>query len=250
MTACRGGIRKRPEEHMRKLYFLMAVLACALFAAGCGRTVEVVQARQFKIMADRMPEELMARGILDASRDYVTGLWDDGGGEYGMALFTRLVPDFLFEDAAGKLSSPSFAATVKAGDVVRRHDAGFVIQGMRRNIGVNMIAVTDWDGDGRKDWLISCLVEDSRGGKSRDYYVIVADPPAKGPLRGAVAAVYESFGLAGRLYMRESRAQAGGAPADGGAEETVPGLRAVTVPPHAGSGGKNEEGGKVRERAL
>lgn len=239
-------------EHMRMRYYGAALLAGALALAGCGKTVEVVQADHFRTMVHRMPQELIARGVIDDSRSYMASLWDRGE-DYGQALFTRFVPDFLFEDAVGGgAEAASFAAGVKPDDHVRRHDAGFAILGMRRDVKVDMIAVTDWDGDGSGDWLVSCLVESRRGGKSRDYYVVVSDPPADGPLRGVVAAVYESFGLAGKLYLRESKAgntPKGRAGDEEMVEETVPGLRPVTAPPASRSGGEERKGG-IQERNL
>ena len=231
----------------------LAVLLALLFTGGCGKSVDVVQPGQFKIMADRMSEELIARDILDSSRRYTAGVWGGGDVEYGKALFTRLSPDFLFEDSVGVLPAATFASGIRHSDRVLMREAGFTIQGLRQNIAVNMIAVTDWNGDGRKDWLVSCLVDTPRGGKSRDYYVVIADPPEQGALRGSVVAIYESFGLAGRLYMRESTLadqNGAGSPSGGAAptvvEDTVPGLKPVTTPP--GSAPSPKEG--LEERSL
>lgn len=246
---------------MRKTY-LPILLCLALTAlvplAGCaGKTVDVVQADQFKVMADRMHEELIARDILDKDRDYVSGLLGSGDANYGEILFKRLSPDFLFEDVVGGTPGNTFAAIVFRGDGVQKRPGGFTIRRVRQSMKVNMIAITDWDGDGKKDWIVSCAVDGLRGGKTRDYYVVIADPTAQGdqgPLKGKVAAVYESFGVAvaGKLYVRESAQKSTEAPASEAAptvvEESVPGLRPVTTPPKLKEKGAKREG--LEERNL
>lgn len=229
----------------RKFSVLGALLA---ILAGCsGRSVDVVQPHLFKIMADRMSEELIARNILDNSRAYVAGFWS-APAAYGTELFQRLSPDCLFEDTVTVLPGSTFSLSTKHSDKVLMSDAGFIISGMRQTITVNMIAITDWDGDGRKDWLVSCLVETPRGGKNRDYYVVIADPPDEGALRGLVVAVYEFSGLVGRLYLRENRTAAEATRNGDTAvlEESVPGLRPITAPPQ----GAPSRGGGVQERPL
>lgn len=244
---------------MRKIYSLrrlclllatLTALAALTALTGCaGKTVDVVQEGQFKTMADRMHEELIARHIIDNDRAYVAGLLGSNAN-YGDILFQRLSPDFLFEDAVGAASGATFAASVFRGDHVQKHPNGFTIKRVRQSMKVNMIAVTDWDGDGKKDWIVSCAVDGLRGGKARDYYVIITDPPEQGPLQGKVAAVYESFGVAGRLYVRESAKQSATTDDNGPTvvEEAVPGLRPVTTPPKAKDKGAKREG--LEERNL
>ena len=73
-------------------------------------------------------------------------------------------------------------------------------------------------------------------GRTRDYYVVIPAPAASGPLQGTAVAVYECFGLACTLYMRETKIPEVPA-SDGTAKttviETVPGLKPVTLPPGA-----------------
>ncbi len=209
----------------------------ALLLIGCaGKPVDVVQPAQFKNMADRMSKELIARHLLDDAGNYVAPLTPAfGAPDYGAALFTRLSPSFLFEDKVQAAPPASFAASVKPGDRVQRRENGFVIHTLSKKISINMIAVADWDDDGRDDWIVSCLVEPVNGGRTRDYYVAIPAPAASGPLQGTAVAVYECFGLACTLYMRETKIP--DVPTSGGAKtmviETVPGLKPVTLPPGA-----------------
>lgn len=210
----------------------------ALLLSGCaGKPVDVVQPAQFKNMADRMSKELIARNLLDNARNYVAPLTPSfNAPDYGAALFTRLSPAFLFEDRVQAAPAASFAAGVRPGDRVQRRGNGFTIHTLNKKISVNMIAVADWDNDGRDDWIVSCLVEPANGGRTRDYYVVIPAPAASGPLQGTAVAVYECFGLACTLYMRETKIPEVPA-SDGTAKttviETVPGLKPVTLPPGA-----------------
>lgn len=225
----------------------ISLMACLLLVlAGCDRTVDVVQAEQFKVMADRMSDELIARKILDSSRAYVAGVWGEGDRDYGAELFRRLPPDMLFDDTGGMLPGASFATAVRHSDKVEVGKNGFIIKGLRQTVKVNMIAVTDWDGDGNKDWLVSCFVDNLQG-KKRDYYVVVSDPQPEGPLKATVVAVYEDYGLTGKLFMRESSvAKPAESSASTAVEESVPGLRTITTPPSTAPTTK----GGVQERTL
>ena len=113
-----------------------------------------------------------------------------------------------------------------------------------------MVAITDWNNDG-EDGGISCLVEPKWGGRTRTYYVLVPPPRSdKETLKGTLAAIYECFGLACNLYVRDSRVIERDA-ADPlvpptVVQDVVPGLQPVTEPPKAGGTDK----GGLEERNL
>lgn len=235
---------------VRISYKSLGACLLALTLTGCaGKPVDVIQTAQFKKMAQRMGKELIARDLLDNAGKYVVPLMPDfSSDEYGAALFQRLSPSFLFDDNVRASPPATFAASIRPGDRVTHRDNGFTIHALNKTITLNMIAVADWNNDGRDDWIVSCLVEPSRGGRTRDYYVVIPAPAPSGPLRGTAVAVYECFGLACTLYMRETKIP--DAPAADSAEktpviDTVPGLRPVTLPP--GSAAPAEEPGVVEK---
>ncbi len=243
---------------MRNVYYLACLLIMCLLLPACGRQVEVVQAHQFKLMADRMPNELIARDIIDNSRDYVPGVWSAELASYGDILYKRLSPDFIFSDVAVQVNATSFAQAVSLNPkensvVMRKQGFGLVTTKsikkrkrkdnitLERRIDVDMVAISDWDGDGKKDWFIACKLLRTRGAVPRIYYVVVPNPAPSGVLKGNVVAVYDDMGAFGRLYLRESAAKIS-APV----EDVVPGLRSVTTPPQQ----VNTKPQGIKERTL
>lgn len=237
---------------MRIPSFLLApLLLCAALLNGCAtKSIDVVQPEQFKILADHMSKELRARNVLDDNNAYVAPLFSSATNDYGQQLFNRLSPAFIFEDSAYNMSYASFNSSVSASDRSRVSDNGFTIDYLRQKVTVNMVALLDWNGDGATDWLVSCFVEPRNGARTRDYTVIISDPKPEGPLQAQVVGVYECFGLACTLYMRDSAiTPPPSAEQDGKAVDTVPGLKPITLPPGSAlPAGAQEEG--LQERNL
>ncbi len=220
---------------------LLLLLCCTLMIIACsGRSVEVIQGDKFTAMANRMPQELVARNILDSDGDYVAAV-GLGDKSYGDILYKNLSPSFLFDHVA-KSSAPTFAASLKANEKVDMRAHGFSIVNKNANtyirygakirrIDVDMIAITDWEGDGQKDWIVACRYVGSVGANPRVFYVAIPVSQTKGRLDGKVVAVYEDLGATGRMYLKES---AKPEDAEKKVHHVVPGLKNVTEPPKAG----------------
>lgn len=210
---------------MRIFKYAIILCVCALLGA-CGKSVTVIQAYQFKRMADRMPAELEARGIIDSARYYRPTLKADKADErddYGSILYARLAPDFVLEDTHG---AQTFAATLTPRQRVTMRQAGFSIAEPRRTVHVDMVAIADWDDDGSDDWIIAATVERA-GLVQRVFYALVQNPHEDGVLRGVPIAVFEDLGISSKLYLRDAKS----AQPHSAVEESVPGLRPVTEPP-------------------
>ncbi|MDR1776479.1 MAG: hypothetical protein LBR31_01450 [Desulfovibrio sp.] len=236
---------------MFRQYLVLFCLAALL--GGCGlRPVAVVDDDGFARMAARMPKELVARHILAGDGSHLPALSFAAWDEYGTTLFRRLSPSFLFGDSGHVYLGETFAQTLQPESRVTRRPNGFSINHPTQTLDLDMIAVVDWNDDGQKEWLVSCLVEPKRGGVARTYYVLVPPPrDQKERLQGTTAAVYECFGLACSLYVRDSRtitrmaADPLAPPTE--VQDLTPGLQPVTTPPskkqpHSGSG--------LQERSL
>ena len=222
------------------LRFWALFCLCGLLAGCATRPVVVVEKKEFLRMAHNMSKEMQARNLLDKDGDYVAPLSLAGMQNYGDILFRRLSPSFMHQpDTVHDIYlGPVFAATIQPDSRVRHWDNGFSIDHATQKIVVNMVAIADWDNDGRDEWIVSCLVEPKRGGRTRTYYVLVP-PPDNGreKLEGTLAAIYECFGLACSLYVRDSKVIRRDA-ADPLAPPTevhdvLPGLQTITTPPDA-----------------
>ena len=116
---------------------------------------------------------------------------------------------------------------------------GFTIIHPTQTINLAMLGIVDWNNDEKDEWLIACDVRPHLGSESRTYYVLVPPPLRKGePLQATVAAVYECYGLACKLTVRDSRA----IPRVGEGElpptdvhDALPGMEGVTEPPRPDS---------------
>lgn len=231
---------------------LCALLCLGVLLSACAtRPVAVVEKDQFILMARQMPKELQARRLLDNDGSYLAAFSLAGFSDYGEILFRRLSPSFLIADTAREVyPGENFAAALLPGSRVRHWPNGFSIEHPTQTLTVHMVAVADWNDDGQDEWIVSCLVEPKRGGRTRTYYVLVPPPRHEHePLKGTPAAIYECFGLACSLYVRESkvieRATADPLSLPTEVQDVLPGLQAVTRPPApnsptGGNGGLEE----------
>ena len=234
---------------------MFIVRFCALLClggvlSGCAtRPVTVVEKEEFVQMARHMPKELQARHLLDSDGSYVAPFSLAG---FSDTLFRRLSPSFMFGDSGHVYLGENFAATLQPDSRVTRRPNGFSINHATQKLTVTMVAITDWNNDGEDEWIVSCLVEPKMGGRTRTYYVLVP-PPRDGreALKGTVAAVWECFGLACNLYVRNSKVieRAAADPLLPATEiqDVVPGLQTVTEPPEKAPAGKNDG---LEERSL
>ncbi len=240
-------------------FILMTFLTIQLTA--CTTTpVYVAHPQQFKLMSQRMPQELIARKLMTTNFDYTIASAPLGSQDYGTALYTGLNPAFLFDDVAQK-SATSFAASLAPHEKVQMRNTGFTISATTlqekngtkpkfgsagRRIDIDIIAISDWEGDGTQDWILTCRYVKNYGAYPRTYYMVVprnastSFPQQK--LQSTVIAVYEEAGPKGRIYLRESKVNQ-----TSHVQDVVPGLKNVTMPP---SEQKVQEGHGVKERDL
>ena len=223
-----------------------------LCACATTRPIEVIEEKGFLQMARTLRADMRERNLLDANAAYLEPLSrSDRGTPYGDILYRQLSPSFMFDDTVGHVYlGETFHATRTPRSRVQQRSHGFTIHHPTQTLRVTMLAITDWNGDGEKEWIVSCRTDPLRGGRSREYYLAV--PPPKHPsdrLNGTVLAVNDCFGLACTLYVKKSSAARHGARRDGATsvEDVTPGLENVTEAPLPASG---HNGGNLEERAL
>lgn len=216
-----------------------ALLVCLCLLAGCGaRTVSIIDDKGFAEMSRRMPDEMRARKLLTADGDYLARLTPEAR-PYGEILFAALSPDFLFDDTGGHVYfGETFRATRTPSSRVSIRENGFTLRHPTQIVTVSMLGILDWDDNGTEEWLASCRVEPLRGSRVRTYYILIPPPTHTGqPLKAAVAALYECYGLACTMYVNNALVLHGegndaAAPATP-VQDSVPGLQQVTEPPNS-----------------
>ncbi len=168
---------------------------------------------------------------------------DDGRerGSYGELVFKRLSPEFLYgEKAHDVYLGKSFRETLTPSSRVYhdRDGGGFRIVHPTQSLSMRLLAVVDWNVDGRPDWLLRCVIESFRGGKVRTYYLLAPDPGKAPKVQGSVLAVVDGMGAARPVvsirdvssYGREAELP----PTE--VSDSRPGERTVTEPPKASRG--------------
>ncbi len=244
-----------------RFFLLLCLLGSLCVLAACStKPVTVMEPAQFTLMGNHMGKELIDRKILDSNMKYTAGSKAQGGKDYGKILYAQLSPHFLFDDIA-RNSASTFAGSLKKGETVAMQANGFSISsapvqskrkvtyaGSGRRIDVALVAISDWEGDGQQDWLISCRYVQKIGALPRVFYLAVPQNTIKEgqPLQAKVISVYEDLGVAGRLYLRESQTEKAQKSEEkptksfdaqqGEAHHVVPGLKNITAPPKAGAG--------------
>lgn len=246
----------KPGEPRMLNRFASFFLACSLSVlAGCALSgPQVVDDKDYAQMIRRFPKVMQEKGFADSQLHYTAAL-KFGSGHYGEVLHNRLSPDFLYtEQKPGQdvYLGDTFHETLTpmSHEYMDKDGAGFRIVHPSQKVSVRMLAVLDWNGDGKDDWLVLCRVENYRGSLTRDYYLLLPDPDSvRGMLHAVVAATAESRG-AGLTPVTSLRNTDAFGKKDAEMPQTKvkelePGRETVTEPPSS----KHPEGG-VQERNI
>jgi len=207
------------------LLILLILPACSL------RSIRVVQERQFKTMCAQLRQEMVRRSLLDEQGNYLSNPFSalTSGKDYGNILFRHLSPSFRYA-ADNPMSAPkTFAESAPSRRDVRIRDYGFTLKQGLDTIDLNLIAQGDWDGNGQKEWLLSCNVTSGDAPVSRVYYLALTDLETEGVLTARTLAVFECVAYDCSLHLP----QAGNITYSPEAPviESMPGQRAITTPP-------------------
>jgi hypothetical protein len=169
--------------------------------------------------------------LLDEQGDYLSSplfaftLTED----YGQILFRQLSPSFRY-DADNPMAAPkTFAESAASLRDVHLRDYGFTLKQGLDTVDLDMIAQGDWEGEGQKEWLLSCKVAFGGAPVSRTYYLALPDLEAEGELVARVLAVFECVAYDCELHLPQAGAftYAPETPVI----ESMPGQRAITRPP-------------------
>jgi len=203
---------------------LLAVSACSL------HPVRVVQEREFSKMCALLRPEMQRRSLLDEQGAYLSSplLAFSLKKTYGETLFQHLSPSFRYS-ADNPMTAPNtFAESTDAKRDVQIRDYGFTLKQGLDTVNIDLIAQSDWEGAGRKEWLLSCKVTFGSTPVSRTYYLALPDLEAEDVLHARVLAVFECVAYDCELYLpgMGTSAYAPESPVI----ESMPGQRAVTSP--------------------
>ncbi|MCR5815121.1 MAG: hypothetical protein K6G15_11615 [Desulfovibrio sp.] len=211
--------------------------------------MSVVDEKGYLQIMGQMPRDLEAHG-LPADHEALRLALSESSYPYGAVLFKQLSPSFMQGQVATYYLGETFAQTLQP----RRSSFtpgknGFTIEHMTQRVQVAMLAVCDWDGDGKREWLVSCRVVPKRGGHEKTWYLLVPEPEnSSDVLKPTAVAIWDCLGLSCQLIKLKAEA-IDRRKEDAGplteVKEFTPGEQTVTTPPE-----QKKETQSIEEHSL
>jgi len=218
---------------LRRFIMHVMILLCILLAlSACSlRPVRVVQERQFMIMCAQLRPEMQRRSLLDEQGAYLSSPLRvfKARQDVGEKLFQRLSPSFRYSADNPMAAPQTFVESAVSRHDVHVRDYGFTLKQGLDTVDVDLIAQSDWEGAGRKEWLLSCKVTFGSAPVSRTYYLALPDLEGDNMLYGRILAVFECVAYDCELFL-SGMGRSAYAP-ESPVLESMPGQRVVTSPP-------------------
>ena len=230
---------------MRSGCWLAGLFVLGLVLCGCSaKTVTVADEAEFATMIRRIGPVLQKRAVVDEQGAYMTPVFGGGVPDAGAVLYERLSPAFRFR-VDPSLLPPTFAATRAKGDSLRMRPDGFLLQQGLQEIRVALLGITDWNDDGRDDWLVLCRVRSPGERTDLDYYLAITDTEAA-RLIPRVLAVYDCRSARCRLLVEGAEKGNAGLHPESPVIEVEAGQREITPAPGSFKDGEDA----VKEQKL
>lgn len=164
---------------MKKYCACLAVAAAVSLLSSCAprdcRMVDALNGGQFVAMSRAMRPVMLKKNMVDEKGDWYSPFFVSRPENAGKTLVDRLSPAFRFPDARVPVP-PTFRATLTPEAKVQYDGARATIeQGMNR-VSLELVAVTDWNNDGKDDWLVHCRTGyTDTPQRYREYYLVIID---------------------------------------------------------------------------
>lgn len=214
-------------------YTLLIFIMLATTSACTSTSLKVVQQNHFNTLYKNMSNELLKRNIVDSSTPWLNLDYFEEEKNYAKVIFHKLPAAIIFENNAAEIKHTSFSSSINAEDMVKINNNSFTISSPTRTITTNMIAIADWNSDGKEDWIISCFVKTKDSPQTRDYIIVALDPEntfkayvvGVNECIGSICQQYQYYDDGNNIYGKYSPKTSAKA------VDTLPGLRKVTSPP-------------------
>ena len=160
---------------------LLTFLFCAMLAACAPQKMRMVDAKDevaFVTMYRAMKPAMQERHLVDKAGNWYAPLMASGPDDAGLRLLDHLSPRFCSAelDEAG---ARSFREMLMPHDKVTVGPVSATLRMQEHTIRLLLAAVTDWSGDGKDDWLVTCrTVRNSAPDEPREYFLLITDTEA------------------------------------------------------------------------
>ena len=230
---------------MKRIFALLLLLAISGCATSGMRTVSAVDSDGFLAMSRAMQEKMQERHIVDEDGRWSEMVFSFGPFDAGRKLVDRLSPSFRFPDAGAGMPATIRDSLGEDARVRTQWPLAVAEQGLFR-MELKLLALADWNGDGDKDWLVSCRVFKSKKRKDfREYYLAVTD--LKRPVWEAQTLLIVDH-AGGRV--RQVAKPSEGVLAESSATDYEQGQAQIVKQPERGRESYLEKHGRARRTAL
>lgn len=208
----------------------MLPFICVLGLAGCApqqmRLVDTVDAPQFVAMSQAMRPAMLRKHLVDHHGNWYSPGLSLHPRDAGAVLTERLSPAFLESDV---FAAQTFRASLGRHAAVQEERFASTIRKDGRLVRVELVAVADWDGDGKDDWLIRCQHGEADEPRVyREYFLVITDRKTS-VFQPRVLLVQDSFGGRKTVIAEPFHSEFAGSHA----EEFLQGQTVVTQAPAA-----------------
>ena len=217
---------------VRRFFPQFCILLCiALCVSACSlRSVRVVQERKFKTMCAHLRTEMFRRSLLDAQGNYLSSPLSalPSKKDCGEILFRHLSPSFRYSADNPMAAPKTFAESAASINDVHIRDYGFTLKQGLDTVELDLLAWSDWEGNGLREWLLACKVTFGSSPMRRTYYLALPALEAEGVFNARLLAVFECIAYDCGLHLPQAGESA--YVPESPVIESMPGQRAVTSP--------------------
>lgn len=160
---------------------LLTVFFCAMLAACAPQKMRMVDAKDdvaFVTMYRAMKPAMLERCLVDKAGNWYAPLMGTGQDDVGTILLDRLSPRFCSAEL-NEAGARSFREMLMPYDKLTVGPVSATLRMQEYTIKLLLAAVTDWSGDGKDDWLVTCrTVKNSAPEEPREYFLLITDTQA------------------------------------------------------------------------
>ena len=160
---------------------LIAVF-CAFLLAACApqglRLVDTKDDASFADMYRAMKPAMLQKKMVGSDGSWYTPLIDSGLDNAGQRLVDGLSPKFLGTEW-NEPTTKVFRDLLSPWDKLAIGPYSATLRTNGHSIKLQLTAVTDWNEDGKDDWLVTCRVtQENELQEAREYFLLIADTEA------------------------------------------------------------------------
>lgn len=166
---------------MKKLC-LSVVLGFAVMLSSCApQGMHMVDSKDdvsFASMYHAMKPAMLEKKLVDQSGNWYAPIFSSGPSDAGLRLVDQLCPKFM-GDAWSEPAARVFRDLVSPQDRLSIGPYSATLRTTDHIVKLQLSAVSDWNNDGKDDWLVSCsITRNSVSSEAQEFFLFIADPEA------------------------------------------------------------------------